>query len=144
MNTDLADAVVGADATDQRLIDAAMIDVRTRMEWERYGMPDVCTTGKPLWPVEWVTYPHFHPNMAFMEQIEEHCGGALPKRLFFICKSGVRSMAAAHSVAAICHSRNQTIHCTNVAEGLEGDMEAERHGGSRNGWKRSGLPWRQD
>ena len=124
--------------------DAALIDVRTREEWAAIGMPDVSDTGKPLWPVEWVTYPTFSPNHAFMEQIEEHAGGTLPKRLFFICKVGARSMAAAQCVAAVCQSQNQAIHCTNIAEGFEGDMGAARYGGDRVGWRRCGLPWRKD
>ena len=117
--------------------DAAMIDVRTTAEWAHHGLPDVSDTGKPLWPIEWVTYPTMQPNMAFLDQLDEHAGGALPARLFFICKVGARSMAAAQTVAAVCNSRNQTIHCTNVAEGFEGDVG----GGEYQGWKRSGLPW---
>lgn len=123
--------------------DAAMIDVRTEQEWAMLGIPDVDQTGKPLWLVEWVTYPNYSPNEAFMDQIEENCGGALPKRLFFICRSGARSMAAAHRVAAICHERGQTVHCTNVAEGFEGDAHAARLGGNRTGWLKRGLPTRQ-
>lgn len=122
--------------------DAAIIDVRTTAEWAAVGMPDVSETGKPLWAVEWVTYPTMRPNQAFMEQVEEHAGGKLPERLFFICKVGARSMAAAHHVAAVCHSRHQSIHCTNVAEGFEGDIYAARWGGNRSGWKGCDLPWK--
>lgn len=124
--------------------DAVMIDVRTQQEWAMRGTPDVTETGKPLWLVEWVTYPNFSPNEDFMNQIDESCGGTLPKHVFFICKSGVRSMAAAHYVAAICHERGQSVHCTNVAEGFEGDGNAGRLGGNRTGWLKCGLPWRQD
>ncbi|MEM7686023.1 MAG: rhodanese-like domain-containing protein, partial [Pseudomonadota bacterium] len=34
-------------------------------------------------------------------------------------------------------------HCTNVAEGFEGDLDADGHRGTINGWKAHGLPWRQ-
>ena len=124
--------------------DAVMIDVRTEQEWSMIGLPDVSEIGKPLWTVEWVSYPDFRPNQAFMDQLEDNCGGTLPTRMFFICKSGARSMAAAHHVAAICHANGQSVHCTNVAEGLEGDVNAGRSGGNRPGWIRRGLPWRRD
>jgi hypothetical protein len=31
----------------------------------------------------------------------------------------------------------------NVAGGFEGDLDSERHRGSKSGWKATGLPWRQ-
>jgi hypothetical protein len=34
-------------------------------------------------------------------------------------------------------------HAYNIAGGFEGDMDQERHRGNRNGWKASGLPWKQ-
>jgi len=30
-----------------------------------------------------------------------------------------------------------------VAGGFEGDLDGDGHRGSQNGWKASGLPWRQ-
>ena len=122
---------------------AAMVDVRTNAEWAFTGLPDLSRTGKPLWTIEWITFPTMAPNSAFLDQLIDVSGGTLPERLFFICRSGQRSMAAAHSVAALCQDRNQSIHCTNVIEGFEGDLDAERQRGRRNGWKVHGLPWRQ-
>ena len=122
---------------------AAIVDVRTRAEWAFTGLPDVTSIGKPLWTIEWVSFPTMAPNTTFLDQLMDNAQGTLPDRLFFICRSGHRSMAAAQSVAAMCQDRNQSIHCTNIAEGFEGDLDAERHRGSRNGWKVHGLPWRQ-
>jgi len=34
--------------------------------------------------------------------------------------------------------------CYNVAEGFEGNPDAERHRGKTGGWKAAGLPWVQD
>jgi len=31
----------------------------------------------------------------------------------------------------------------NIAGGFEGDLDRERHRGSKNGWKAAGLPWKQ-
>lgn len=123
---------------------AAMIDVRTRAEWAFTGVPDTSTTGKPLWLAEWVMFPDMRPNPDFLSAIEEQAAGTLPERIFFICRSGARSMAAARLLAETCKARGLAVHCTNVAEGFEGDLDAERHRGSTNGWKARGLPWRQN
>ena len=123
--------------------DAALVDVRTRAEWAFTGQPDASETGKPTWPVEWVSFPAMTPNPDFLDQLLGHANGKLPSRLFFICRSGARSMAAARSVAAAAEAKGEPIHCTNVAEGFEGDLDADRHRGTQNGWKVRGLPWRQ-
>ena len=122
---------------------AALIDVRTRAEWSFVGIPDVQALGKPLWLVEWVTFPTMAPNMRFVDQLSEQSGGPLPERLFFICRSGARSMMAAQTVAHAMQETGHPLHCTNVAEGFEGDLDEKGHRGKHNGWKARGLPWRQ-
>ena len=118
---------------------SALVDVRTRAEWSFVGLPDLSGIGKSVWPVEWIGFPDMNPNARFDEQLAGHAAGDIPKRLFFICRSGARSMAAARHVAA----SGMAEHCTNVAEGFEGDLDNQGHRGSRNGWKARGLPWRQ-
>lgn len=118
---------------------AAMVDVRTRAEWTFTGLPDLSEIGKQVWPVEWVEFPHMSQNPQFAEQVLASAGGKMPERLFLICRSGQRSMAAAHHLAAL----GAVHHCTNVAEGFEGGLDAEGHRGSVSGWKARGLPWRQ-
>ncbi len=120
-----------------------LIDVRTRAEWSFVGMPDLSTLGKETVPIEWVSFPDMTQNAKFLEQIEQLIGGESPPRLMFICRSGSRSMAAARTVAAAMDQRGRTIHCTNIAEGFEGDLDAERHRSSHNGWRARGLPWQQ-
>lgn len=122
---------------------AALVDVRTRAEWTFIGLPDIATTEKPLWPIEWVSFPAMGRNERFMDQLLEMADGALPPRLFFICRSGARSLAAARAVAEEAERRGTPVHCTNVSEGFEGDLDAEGHRGTINGWKVHGLPWRQ-
>lgn len=122
---------------------AAIVDVRTRAEWAFVGVPDVSETGRQLFTVEWVTFPQMTPNQHFLDQLLEQVGGELPERLFFICRSGARSMMAARLVAEAAESQGRPIHCTNVAEGFEGDLDASRHRGRVNGWKVRGLPWLQ-
>ncbi|MEM7743539.1 MAG: rhodanese-like domain-containing protein [Pseudomonadota bacterium] len=123
--------------------DSALVDVRTRAEWTFTGIPDVGATGRDLLMVEWVSFPSMAPNPRFMTDLVEAAGGELPGRLFFICRSGARSMAAAQLVAAEAMQRGERRHCTNVAEGFEGDLDAEGHRGRMNGWKVAALPWRQ-
>jgi rhodanese-related sulfurtransferase len=58
--------------------------------------------------------------------------------VLFLCRSGARSRSA-----AIAMTRAGFTHAYNIAGGFEGDMDQERHRGNRNGWKASGLPWKQ-
>jgi len=70
-------------------------------------------------------------------------GGRMPSRILFICRSGARSLAAARAVAEAIGPGSGLEHCTNVAEGFEGDLDSDGHRGTLNGWKTRGLPWRQ-
>ncbi len=123
---------------------AALIDVRTRAEWAFVGVPDLSALGRQIWPIEWVGFPDMAPNRGFVDELSARMGDGKPPRLFFICRSGSRSMSAAQSVAAALAQRGIDAHCTNVAEGFEGDLDQEGHRGSTNGWKARGLPWRQN
>ena len=58
--------------------------------------------------------------------------------VLFLCRSGVRSRAAAIALADAGWAR-----CYNVAEGFEGDLDAARRRGARGGWRARGLPWTQ-
>jgi rhodanese-related sulfurtransferase len=123
--------------------DGVLVDVRTSAEWAFTGLPDLSALGKEVIPIEWVSFPTMAPNPHFYEDLLGKAGGTLPDRLFFICRSGARSMAAARAVAAESEARGHPVHCTNVAQGFEGDLDASHHRGTRNGWKVHGLPWRQ-
>ena len=135
-------------AAAYRLLDSdastALVDVRTRAEWAFVGIPDLSGTGRPLWLVEWASFPAMTQNPAFLEELGAQMGDSVPERLLFICRSGARSMAAAQAVAGALARQGIEIHCTNVAEGFEGDLDREGHRGRKNGWKARGLPWRQN
>lgn len=122
----------------------ALVDVRTRAEWAFVGLPDLAAIGRSVWPVEWATFPSMTRNPGFLSELRERSGGRLPERILFICRSGARSMAAAQAVAAAMAAQGVAMHCTNVAEGFEGDLDGEGHRGRVNGWKVRGLPWRQN
>ncbi len=58
--------------------------------------------------------------------------------IYFICRSGVRSLAAAEA------ARDAGFpHVYNVADGFEGPIDANGHRGQAAGWKADGLPWIQ-
>ena len=58
--------------------------------------------------------------------------------LFFICRSGGRSLAAAKAMAEAGYRS-----CHNVGGGFEGPLDEDSHRGSAGGWKATGLPWLQ-
>src|SRR4029079_1626779 len=65
-------------------------------------------------------------------------GVKLDDDLFFICRSGGRSLSAAKAMAAMGYRA-----CHNVAGGFEGPLNDERHRGALGGWKAAALPWQQ-
>ena len=134
-------AVWDALSTDDN---AVLVDVRTRAEWSFVGVPDLANVGRPLILCEWAVFPDMAPNPNFAETVLNEAGASDGGRtFFFICRSGVRSLHAAHAVAAALAEKGQMADCINVAEGFEGDLDAQGHRGNQNGWKHRGLAWRQ-
>jgi rhodanese-related sulfurtransferase len=115
---------------------AALVDVRTRAEWSYVGVPDLAAIGKEVVLVEWQTYPDGAVNERFTAELE---AAGVPKDapVYFLCRSGVRSVAAAETAA-----RNGWARSHNVVEGFEGPHD-EQHHRSVSGWKIAGLPWVQ-
>ena len=122
---------------------ALLVDVRTRPEWSFVGVPDLSDLAREPILIEWRQFPEMGVNSDFAQSLLEAAGGALPQQMLFICRSGARSMEAANAVVAFAQSRGEAVRCFNVAEGFEGDLDADRHRGALNGWKARGLPWRQ-
>ncbi len=120
---------------------AQLVDVRTRAEWTYVGIPDLGPVGKRPVLVEWQTFPDQAVDPRFAERLagELKALGVKPEDdLFFICRSGSRSLAAAKAMAAIGYRA-----CHNVAGGFEGPLDETRHRGAIEGWKAAGLPWQQ-
>jgi len=126
--------------------DILLIDVRTRAEWAFVGAPDLSSIGKRLILIEWRRFPTMEINTNFIDEVGQAVGaaGVEPKELHFICRSGARSMEAAQSVAKAWSASGRSVLCVNVAEGFEGDLDAQGRRGGKNGWKARGLPWRQN
>ena len=120
---------------------AVLIDVRTIAEWAYVGLPDLSSIGKRPVLVEWQGFPDDRLNSAFVERVTEALnplGANRDSELFFICRSGSRSMKAAQAMTAAGFTR-----CRNVADGFEGPLDPDRHRGQLAGWKAKGLPWVQ-
>ena len=122
---------------------AQLVDVRTEPEWRFVGLPDLSELGREVILLEWQSYPSMAVDHGFADRLLERFGGTPPRQMFFLCRSGARSMQAATTVAAAWSARGFDIRCTNVEEGFEGDLDTQRHRGTQNGWKSRDLAWRQ-
>jgi rhodanese-related sulfurtransferase len=121
--------------------EAVLIDVRTRAEWTFVGIPDLSTLNKRVVTVEWQTFPEGRTDPGFVERLcglLEGAGVSKDAELFFICRSGARSFAAAQAMADAGYARSR-----NVEDGFEGPLDANQKRGQVAGWKAAGLPWRQ-
>jgi rhodanese-related sulfurtransferase len=109
---------------------ATLVDVRTHAEWTYVGR----VQGVPL--VEWRLLGAPQPRPDFLERLAEQ---APPERpVMFLCRSGVRSQAAAQAATAAGWTG-----ALNVLEGFEGDQDALGRRGTLGGWRHAGLPWTQ-
>lgn len=116
---------------------AQLCDVRTDAEWNFVGVPDLHEIGREPILIPWQLYPTMQRNAAFLDHLSQ-AGLDKETPIYFICRSGARSMAAAQAAAAAGYT-----HVYNVAEGFEGPPDTEGHRGQVSGWKAEGLPWRQ-
>jgi rhodanese-related sulfurtransferase len=117
---------------------AQLVDVRTRPEWTFVGVPDLDKIGKKTIFIAWQVYPAMQVNPTFADEIRRAVP-SLETPLLFICRSGARSRAAAEAMTDVGYRS-----CYNVAEGFEGQVDAERHRGRKAGWKAADLPWTQN
>jgi rhodanese-related sulfurtransferase len=109
---------------------AQLIDVRTAPEFKFVGrVPDSPN-------VEW---HGSDPQAAAAFARGLHAVARADKPLLLICRSGVRSHAAAAVATAAGFGRSY-----NVLEGFEGQIDVGQQRGRINGWRWHGLPWVQD
>ncbi len=112
---------------------SVLLDVRTMPEWNYVGVPAV----ERLLTIEWQTFPTGAVNPDFVAQVES---AGVPKNaeILAICRSGVRSIAAAEALTAAGFEQ-----AYNILEGFEGDKDENGQRGKLGGWRHHGLPWRQ-
>lgn len=117
--------------------DAMLCDVRTNAEWSLVGLPDLTDAGKQPVLIQWQLFPSMQPNPRFVEELRAAQAGS-GTHIYFICRSGARSMAAASAAKQAGFK-----HVYNVKDGFEGPLDARGHRGHVGGWKADNLPWRQ-
>jgi rhodanese-related sulfurtransferase len=116
---------------------AQLIDVRTDVEWAFVGLPDLGAVGKQPVLVPWQVFPTMQVHPGFVDDLKK--AGLTPEQpIYFLCRSGVRSLAAAQAMQQAGYP-----HVFNVADGFEGPVDEDGHRGQAAGWKAEGLPWRQ-
>ena len=120
-----------------------MIDVRTTAEWSFVGAPDLSALNQPMAFIEWQSFPSMNVNQNFAAEALGAAEQTKAEEVYFICRSGARSMSAAMTTSTAAAAAGRKLVCFNVATGFEGDPAANGHRGELNGWKANGLPWRQ-
>ncbi|MBK9520939.1 MAG: MBL fold metallo-hydrolase [Rhodocyclaceae bacterium] len=110
--------------------EAVLVDVRTDAEREWVGFVPGAV------PLAWKQWPGMQINDQFDAGLRTAADSG--KKLVLLCRSGVRSIAAAKRATQL------GIVAYNILEGFEGDPDAEAHRGSTGGWRYRGLPWRQN
>ncbi|MCB8874816.1 rhodanese-like domain-containing protein [Acidisoma silvae] len=116
---------------------AQVCDVRTDAEWNFVGIPDLHSLGREPVLIPWQVYPTMQRNGGFLDHLRE--AGLTPETpIYFLCRSGARSLAAAQAAAAAGFTQ-----VYNIADGFEGPLDPEGHRGKVGGWKAQGLPWQQ-
>ena len=106
-----------------------LVDVRTDAEREWVGfVPGALALAWKQWPGMGLN-PGFDAGLI--------AGVPAGHKVLMLCRSGVRSIAAAQRAAEL------GLQAYNVLEGFEGDPDAQGHRNQLAGWRQRGLPWRQ-
>jgi len=105
-------------------LNAIIVDVRTQIEWQNLGAPDVNTNQLLLNSIR--LYPEMELNNDFAKVLlkktqEKSC-------VFFLCRYGSRSLEA-----TLIHKKQSTTPAYNLIDGFEGNKYGL-------GWIKSGLP----
>jgi glyoxylase-like metal-dependent hydrolase (beta-lactamase superfamily II)/rhodanese-related sulfurtransferase len=108
--------------------EAVLVDVRTDAEREWVGFVPGAIA------VAWKQWPGMAMNANFDAEVAAAAAG---KKVLLLCRSGVRSIAAAKRATEL------GLQAYNILEGFEGDPDSNAQRGHKGGWRLSGLPWRQ-
>ncbi len=103
-----------------------LVDVRTPEEWAKIGVPKLAKNN--LGFLTW----RLPPDMSINKEFRAGFMSLIRDRMcfvFFLCRSGVRSLEALDFAVNIGY-----VNCYNIHDGFEGS-------GNNNGWKYNNLPW---
>jgi glyoxylase-like metal-dependent hydrolase (beta-lactamase superfamily II)/rhodanese-related sulfurtransferase len=110
--------------------EAVLVDVRTDAEREWVGFVPGAVA------LAWKQWPGMAMNPGFDDGVR--AAAANGNKLLMLCRSGVRSIAAAKRATEL------GFEAYNILEGFEGDPDGDAHRGRKGGWRFHGLPWRQN
>ena len=110
--------------------EGVLVDVRTDAEREWVGFVPGAA------PLAWKQWPGMSMNPQFDDGLRASASGG--KKLLLLCRSGVRSIAAAKRATEL------GLEAYNILEGFEGAPDDNAHRGNTGGWRHYGLPWRQN
>ncbi len=111
---------------------ALMVDVRTDAEREWVGYVPGAV------PLAWKQWPGMQVNPEFDAGLRAAAQSAAGRPLLMLCRSGVRSIAAAQ------RATQMGLVAYNILEGFEGSPDAAGQRGHSGGWRFRGLPWKQN
>lgn len=107
---------------------ALLVDVRSQAELDLVGrVPEAVH-------IEWAFYPGMVANVEFGPQLQAQI--TPDQTVIFMCRTGGRS----HNAAVLAQKLGYS-HVFNMAEGFEGEANAQKQRTLINGWKQAGLPW---
>ena len=110
------------------LANAVIVDVRSMPELDLVGrVPNAIH-------VQWAFYPDMVVNTQFGYELQAAVNA--DKTIIFMCRTGGRS----HSAAVVAQQLGY-VCVYNMAQGFEGDANANKQRTLINGWKHAGLPW---
>lgn len=113
--------------------EALFVDVRMEIEYMYVGHPPGVVH------IAWYEYPEMRPDpAAFTRQVLREAGGDADRPVVLLCRSGKRTIAAGEALEAAGFTE-----VVNVVHGFEGELDANFHRGTLNGWRHDGLPWEQ-
>ena len=107
---------------------SVVLDVRTEEEWNSVGKPDAEALNSKTFFISLLLGPDRQKNENFVKEFLEK---KVPKKdnILVICRSGVRSMAAAKLLQEQGYK-----NLINISDGFEGNPA------TGEGWKKSNLP----
>ena len=115
-------------AIEQSDASVEIIDVRSTAELDLVGrVPNALH-------IQWAFYPGMVPNVEFADELQEAV--KTDKTLIFMCRTGGRS----HDAAVLAQQLGYS-NVYNMAQGFEGEANANKQRTLINGWKHAGLPW---
>lgn len=105
-----------------------LVDVRTEEEWKYVGIPSLSNKNNVVF-LSWQLSPFMELNRDFEDRFLSIIDDKISNIIFFLCRSGHRSLMAANFMANIGYK-----NCYNIIDGFEGNLQ-------NKGWQQNNLPW---